>query len=1086
MRFFQKKRFFIILSIIVAIINSFFVILAYTQAKHNLHQQEYKLAQHYFATVDIAYQLAESQRNINSISGATLDISNIFSLVFNTLNTKLDVNAAILFDATQQHVNNSPAINGFIIGQATDEPIKSLMLSSTDYQQISPQDSPLNVQIRTLNTHHYLYATKPLVEYLDPDDSNEKDVSQLVIWQEMSALHTQLNNQLKINIYYAIVVFLIFELLILLSLRHLSTGLKIVANNHQQTVALTTRNKVLEQLVQGETLATLLESIVIGIEQSDTAEICSILLLDSDGKHLLLGAAPHLPDLYNETINGIEIGYNVGSCGNAAYRQTRVIVDDIQSNPLWTNYKDLAAKTNLAACWSEPIIGTNNTLLGTFAIYHHQVTSPSQQALKLLESAANLAAVVIEHHRANEQHQLSSLVFNASHEGIMIIDSLKKIITVNPMFSEITGYSSEEIIGKSPSIFNSNKHSSAFYDEIWQSVLSEGHWQGEVWNRRKNGKIYAELLSITSLMDESGQAHHYICLFSDVTYSKEQHQSLEVMAHYDVLTQLPNRALFADRFEQSIARSKRNDTLLAVCFLDLDNFKPINDNYGHDIGDKILIEVAVRLKLALREEDTVSRQGGDEFALLLSNFKSFEQCEALLNRIHHSLAEPYLIGEDTHHISASSGTTIYPLDDGDIDSLIRHADQAMYQSKLAGKNNYRFFDATDDDKIITQHSKLEELRHALENNDLTLYYQPKVNMKTGQVFGAEALIRWLHPEKGLIPPLDFLPILEGTQLEIIVGDWVINTALKQAELWKKQGIELEISVNISSAHLQSPLFITELNEALLRHPTIDPNNFQLEILESSALGDIESIRSILQTCRELIGVNIALDDFGTGYSSLTHLRILHANTIKIDQSFIRNMLDDPNDYAIIEGIIGLADSFARTVIAEGVETTAHGITLLLLGCHKAQGYAISRPLPDVDFPDWFESYQPNKEWMHMASLKLTPKETKIKLLLLSVQYWYETFKHKQGSRSNNSKKWPLMNPKQCQHGAWLKRAHNEQLFDNDWLQDLQQTHESMHLIATDIMIKHQNKDQIVNSSDLDKLYLAYEKIMLSLDANSQI
>ena len=1084
MVFFQKHRLFISLSIVLAIINSFFVLLTFWRATHDLHHREYSLVQTYFAAIDVAYQTLSSQKDTNYIPLTTIETADNFSLVFNTLSTKLDVDTAILLKATQQDVNNSPVINGFVIHQASGDELKSLMLSTVDYQHPSPQNSLLDVQIRLLNTHHYIYATKPLVEYFDSDYSVQTDVSQLVLWQDVSDLYTQLNNELKINIYFAIAIFLMFELMMLLTLMRLSTRLKNISQ--QQTVVLNSRNKVLEQLVQGESLTTLLESIVTGIEQSHAAEKCSISLLDSEGKHPIHEAASHLPTFYNDAINGVEIDDSTGTCGTEVFGRTRVLVEDTQSHPLWTNYKDLASEANIGACWSEPIIGTNNKLLGTFSIYHQQATSPSKQALKLIESAANLAAVVIEHQRANEQHLLSSLVFNASHEGIMIIDSLKKIITVNPMFSEITGYSREEIIGKTPSIFDSDKHSAAFYAEIWHTVLSDGHWQGEVWNRRKNGKIYAELLSITSLLDETGQAHHYVCLFSDITYTKEQQKSLEMMAHYDVLTQLPNRALFADRFEKSIAHSKRNDTLLAVCFLDLDNFKPINDNYGHDIGDKILIEVAARLKLALREEDTVSRQGGDEFALLLSDFKSFDHCEALLQRIHHSLAEPYFIGEEAHHISASSGTTIYPIDDGDIDTLVRHADQAMYQSKLAGKNNYRFFDAANDDKIITQHSKIEELRLALENNELSLYYQPKVNMKTGQVFGAEALIRWLHPEKGLISPVEFLPILDGNLLEIVVGDWVINTALKQAELWKKQGFELEISVNISSAHLQSPLFITELNEALVRHPTIDPNNFQLEILESSALGDIETIHSILQTCRELIGVNIALDDFGTGYSSLTHLRLLHANTIKIDQSFIRNMLEDPNDYAIIEGIIGLADSFGRTVIAEGMETSEHGITLLLLGCHKAQGYAIAHPLHVADFSDWLVNYQPNKEWMRMASLKLTPKETKVKLLLLSTQYWYESFKYKQGSGSNNTKKWPLMNPKQCQHGAWLKRAHNEQLFDNDWLQLLEKTHQNMHSIATEIMIKHQNKNQVVSSAELDELYLAYEKMMFILDANSQV
>ena len=1082
MNFLQKHRLFIVLSLLLAIIDGVFVMRSYTQAKHSLHEEEYKLAQDYFSALDIAYQMHSSPENIRNSLQTTIETYDIFATAFNTINSKFDVNIALLLDVAQQQLNNTPAINGLVIKETTSDQIKSLITTSTDHKQNSHHDTTIDVEIRSLSNHPYLYATKSLSDFLGSEHTVNTDIGRIVIWQDISELYHLLSNDLKINIYYAITVFLIFELLMLLVFRHLSNRFKDIIE--QKTIALNSRNEVLEQLVQGKPLATLLESIVLGIEQTDTAELCSILLLDGEGKHLIHGSAPHLPAFYSEAINGVEIGLAVGSCGTAAFSRKRVIVEDIQTHPYWENYKELAAKANLGACWSEPIIGTNNILLGSFAIYHHQPASPSEEALKLIDSAAHLAAVVIQHKRANEEHLLSSRVFSAAREGIMITDAHYKIITVNPMFTEITGYSREEVIGKNPNILSSSKHSAQFHTDIWNSALTLGYWQGEIWNRKKDGQLYPGQLNISSLVDDAGQPHHYVCIFSDITNSKEQQKSLELMAHYDVLTKLPNRALFADRFEQSLAHSKRNNSLMAICFLDLDDFKPINDNYGHNIGDQILIEVADRLKLALREEDTVSRQGGDEFALLLANFNSVDQYEVLISRIHRSLAEPYLIAEKTHHISASSGTTIYPNDDGDIDTLIRHADQAMYQAKLAGKNNYRFFNPGDDKKIITQHTKLEEIRRALANNEFCLYYQPKVNMKTGYIFGVEALIRWIHPEKGLIPPLSFLPIIDNTPLEIEVGDWVINTALKQAEVWKEEGIELEISVNISSAHLQSAYFINELNEALVRHPTIKPSHFQLEILETSALGDLETIRSILQTCRDLLGVNIALDDFGTGYSSLTHLRILHANTIKIDQSFIREMLDDPNDYAIIEGIIGLADSFGRRVIAEGVETADHGIILLLMGCNSAQGFEISRPLPADEFPDWLKNFQPNPKWISYGSLKLTPKETKIELLLLAAHHWYDTFKLKQSLAFNNTKKWPLMNPKQCSHGAWLKRARNEQLFNADWLQELELAHDNMHMIATDIMKKHQNKDEHVTKAELYKLQQAFKSMIFILKPDS--
>ncbi|MBE9532887.1 MAG: EAL domain-containing protein, partial [Proteobacteria bacterium] len=572
-----------------------------------------------------------------------------------------------------------------------------------------------------------------------------------------------------------------------------------------------------------------------------------------------------------------------------------------------------------------------------------------------------------------EQLRLSSRVFSETNEGIIITDAKNNIIDVNPAFCEITGYSREEAINQNPRFLNSEKQSPAFFSEMWQTLDKLGHWQGEIWNRKKEGALYAELLSISTISDEHGNILHYVGIFTDITHSKKQQESLEQMAHYDVLTQLPNRALLTDRFTQALAHSKRKKTQLAVCFLDLDNFKPVNDLHGHETGDKLLIEVARRIKSIIRDEDTVSRQGGDEFALLLGDIESFSQCEQMLKRIIKSLAQPYVIDENSLSISASIGVSLYPMDDADLDTLMRHADQAMYQAKQAGRNRYHLFN-TEQDQITTQkHIRLKEIQQALSNNEFCLYYQPKVNMATGKVFGAEALIRWLHPEKGLIPPLQFLPVIKETELEIEIGRWVINEALKQLALWNQQGIQLEVSVNISSYHLQSSSFIEDLEAVLAKHPKVDSTYLQLEILESSALGDLHSIGSVIKACKETLGVNIALDDFGTGYSSLTHLRNLPVNTIKIDQTFIKGILTDPNNYAIIEGVLGLASAFNREVVAEGVETTEQGLILLLMGCNEAQGFGISRPLPAEDFPDWLSHYTPNQEWITCSNKALTSK-----------------------------------------------------------------------------------------------------------------
>lgn len=674
-------------------------------------------------------------------------------------------------------------------------------------------------------------------------------------------------------------------------------------------------------------------------------------------------------------------------------------------------------------------------------------------------------------------------VFIDSHDGISITDTDGTIIDVNPAFCRITGYRREEIIGKNPSILNSGKQDREFYAEMWQTLDKEGNWQGEVWNRKKNGEVYAEHLSISSLKDEHGHVTHYVGTFADITENLEQQKKLDMMANYDVLTQLPNRALLVDRFAQAIAHCKRSETDLAVCFLDIDNFQPVNDNLGHDVGDQLLIKVAERIKENIREEDTISRHGGDEFVVLLGNVHTTSQCEQLLERIVYSISQPFLIDEHTINISASLGVTLYPNDDADIDTLIRHADQAMYQVKLAGKNNYLMFNAEEDKLIIQKQNKLQVVQDALLHDEFCLYYQPKINLRTGEVFGAEALLRWQHPEKGIIQPSEFLPIIEGTQLEIQVGDWVINEALKQLDIWKALGLELEVSVNISSFHLLSSSLLTKLEKALERHPDVDSKYFQLEILESSALGDVISISNIIIHCRDILGIDTALDDFGTGYSSLTHLRNLPTKTIKIDTSFVRDMLIDPNDYAIIDGILGLADSFNQTVIAEGVETIEHGLVLLLMGCENAQGYVIARPMPASDIPAWRNNYTHNEEWKMCGLENLTEKERKIKLYWLAVSQWKKHLESNIHSLPGSIQDWPILERNKGHSEYWMKRSRQEQLLAEDCLDKLKQIHDEMHTLAHGLKTQYQEGDHENAREGLKDLQSPFDRFSKITDIN---
>ena len=681
---------------------------------------------------------------------------------------------------------------------------------------------------------------------------------------------------------------------------------------------------------------------------------------------------------------------------------------------------------------------------------------------------------------AEERLKLSARVYNDTLEGIIITDENKVIVDVNPAFCEITGYSIEESIGKSPRMLSSGIQSSEFYQEMWYSIENNSHWQGEVWNCKKNGEIYAELLTISVLKDASGQVTNYVGVFSDITQNKKQQEELSQMAHYDVLTGLPNRSLFVDRFHQAVAHSKRTEKKLAICFLDLDNFKPVNDNYGHDVGDQLLIEVAARIIESIRDEDTVSRQGGDEFTLLFNDIESFAQCEQTLARIHNALAQPYIIDGSSHNITASSGVTLYPDDDGDVDTLLRHADQAMYKAKLAGKHHYQFFNPETDLKIIEKHHKLDEIRQALVNDEFELYYQPKVNMVTGKVFGVEALIRWFHPEKGLIPPLEFLPSIEGTDLEIKIGNGVINKALSQIEFWNNRNITLEVSINISSQHLLSEFFYEDLKAALARHPAIEAKYLQLEILESSVLGDLNTISDMIKTCQNTLGVKVALDDFGTGYSSLTHLRRLPVDTIKIDQTFIRDMLDDPSDYAIVDGVIGLADSFNREVIAEGVETIQHGLMLLLMGCEQAQGYGISKPMPADELTDWLKNYCLNQQWQQCGNTNRTKQENKVQLFKLITNHWKNRFKACIQSNPEDIRHWPIMNGKHCPCGIWIKRAKQEKLFESDCLNQLNNIHDSLHQIANALVCQYQDGNIETAREGLSELETVFDRMQKAL------
>ena len=666
--------------------------------------------------------------------------------------------------------------------------------------------------------------------------------------------------------------------------------------------------------------------------------------------------------------------------------------------------------------------------------------------------------------------QLAASVFTHAREGILITKPDGTILEVNDAFTRITGYRSDEVLGRNPRLLSSGFHGPLFFATLWRNLTEKGHWDGEIWDRRKNGEIYPEMLTISAVRNAQGQTQQYVGLFSDITALKTHEQQLEHIAHYDALTTLPNRVLLADRLQQALTQSQRRGQPVAVILLDLDGFKVINDHHGHESGDQLLMTVATRMKQALREGDTLARIGGDEFVAVLPDLADVEACTPLLTRLLAAAAAPVLIGDLTLQVSASLGITFYPqVDEVDADQLLRQADQAMYQAKLAGKNRYHLFDLKNDINIRSHHKSLERIRRALVEHELVLYYQPKVNLRTGTVIGAEALIRWQHPEQGLLPPAAFLPVIEDHPLAVEIGEWVIDTALTQIEIWRAKGLNLPVSVNIGARQLQQN-FVQRLRARLAMHPSAPPSSLELEVLETSALEDLAGVSQIIAHCRE-IGVRFALDDFGTGYSSLTYLKQLAVALIKIDQSFVRNMLNDPEDLAILEGVMSLAAAFRREIIAEGVETVEHGEMLLQFGCELAQGYGIARPMPAADLPGWAAAWRPDPHWLNRSAVS----RDQAPILFAGVEHraWIIAF---EAFLKGTREALPLDHPP-CRFSAWLEAEVLAGRNAPSALAVIAALHQQVHTLAEALLALHAQGRNPEALSRLGELHALRDRLL---------
>jgi diguanylate cyclase (GGDEF)-like protein/PAS domain S-box-containing protein len=553
----------------------------------------------------------------------------------------------------------------------------------------------------------------------------------------------------------------------------------------------------------------------------------------------------------------------------------------------------------------------------------------------------------------DDERRLFQTILDNAPLGIWMLDVDGQLRFVNNGFSNATGISEERFLSAQhysdvlpPSVTDSCKRSD---EECFKQDAP--HLSSE-WLPFVDGREHLLEITKVRLLDKDGDIRGLVGIASDVTERKEHEKQLQHIAHYDALTGVPNRVLLADRLSQALARAKRDHGLMAVCYLDLDGFKPVNDNFGHDVGDKVLVEVTRRIKDAIREDDTVARLGGDEFVVLLVGMQVPEECAGSLNRLLDVVHQPIEIQGHSIRISASIGVALYPEDDHDPDTLLRHADQAMYIAKQSGKNRYHLFDPTSDQRTRSHHELLLQIRNALAQGEFELYYQPKVELVTRRMVGAEALLRWNHPTRGLLLPAEFLRIIEDTEMEIELGDWVITTAIDQQRRWREHGMLIELSINVSAYHLQSPRFSEKLKARLdLCCPGNCSGTLQIEVLETAALEDVAGVSAIIAECKAF-GMAFALDDFGTGYSSMSYLSKFDVDVLKIDQSFIRDMLEDKGDHAIVLGIIALAKAFEMGIVAEGVETEAQYQVLLQMGCKVGQGYGIARPMSADALVEW--------------------------------------------------------------------------------------------------------------------------------------
>ncbi len=717
------------------------------------------------------------------------------------------------------------------------------------------------------------------------------------------------------------------------------------------------QSNIMRMLANHKPLAEVLEAIVTSgfsenTEYSNKGAICCFWLLNNDSTQFCRSIALDLSDFYIDYIKEMKLSNGLTPCATAVATGKPVIIENIQAHPYDANYKALASKVGVTACWTYPVITSTGKVQGVFSVYFNESLSPKDSDIAIIEQYADLASIAIERDRAESELTIAATAFQ-SQESLLITDANCIILRVNPAFTQSTGYPADEVIGKNAYMFKSNLHPADFYLEMWDSIRKTGAWQGEIWARRKNGEVYPKWLTISAVSGKDGVVSHYVGSGIDITQRKAAEEEIRNLAFYDSLTGLPNRRLLIDRLKHALAASARSKMYGAVLFLDLDNFKTLNDTLGHDVGDLLLQQVAKRLSATSREDDTIARIGGDEFVVILENLsdkpmEAAEHAKVICDKYLSILNESYTLSKYECLSSPSIGVTLFNDHQSGIEELLKQADIAMYQAKKAGRNAIRFFDPKMQDAINHLVNLDRELRVAIERQQFQLYFQVQVDI-TGRPLGAEVLIRWIHPEHGTIFPPTFIPLAEDNGLIFTIGKWVLDMACAQLKAWELEAStrNLKLSINVSAKQFHQADFIKQVKTAIKNH-AINPAMLKLELTESMLLDNIEDTIRTMSILKE-IGIQFSLDDFGTGYSSLQYLKQLPLTQLKIDKSFVHDIAVDNSDQAIVRTTIVMAQTLNLEVIAEGVETIEQRNVLINSGCTCFQGFLFGQPMPIEQF-----------------------------------------------------------------------------------------------------------------------------------------